>query len=247
MNRKKIILLLILVNALSTPHVICSMHYLEKVSSFLNSWDTPQPLSKKMNLLKREKEKIGTWLDLPVSVRICHGLCLLYGFFRIKDIQDNPSCFLQYIYHADGLDFASLKWRRWLGTHTPFTHLWLEHDSWEIGNSVFVFKNIKESCIKAKIDGYSALGMTVIAKHLNRKEKKDLIKDLRALGFKPTKKDKQLALLELYESTPQDTQGKFMLALGYNDPNCNLSRLPLEIIVHIASYVQRERSLLADL
>lgn len=245
MNRKKIILLLILVNALSTPNSIYSMHYLEKASFFLNSRDTPQPLSKKMNLLKTEKGKIGTWLDLPVSVRICHGLCLLYGFFRIKDIQDNPNVFLQYIYNADRFDFASLKLRRWLDTHTPFTHLWLEHDSWRIGNSVFIFRDIKKSCIEAKIDGYSALGMAVIAKHLNRKEKTNLIKDLRALGFKPTRKDKQLALFELYESTPQDTQRKFMLALGHNDPNCNLSRLPLEIIVHIANYTQTERSLLA--
>ncbi len=109
--------------------------------------------------------------------------------------------------------------------------------------------NLLKKCLIAQIDGYSALGAAIIASTKKPspsqlddsiQRKRFLIKNLMKIGFKPTSKDKELAYLELYERTPEDSECKLQLAfLSKTYHPSELPKLPIEIVRHIASYVTK--------
>lgn len=71
--------------------------------------------------------------------------------------------------------------------------LWDEMVNWKIPH-----------LLSAQVQGYSVYGAAVIAEDLSRDKKKQVIKNLRMLGFKPNKKDYDLAELEQFEEEEQE-------------------------------------------
>ncbi len=98
-----------------------------------------------------------------------------------------------------------------------------------------------------KINGHSAFSAAIIAPKVSLETKRNLIKELYQLGFKPTQKDKELAYLELYERDTDTAERIKVLLMGYNDETNILHTLPLDIFKIIAKSAIGQKSLLERL
>lgn len=182
-----------------------------------------KPYSNSLNLnefFEKEKSKFKEWLTLRenaprVVCRVCytdsHTAYYKQVNFDIGALQQNPTSFLQYIYTMGDEDFTPIDDRirasRW--QETSFTHLWFGHPYQNDESSTYYdwIEPLKKACIDAKINGYSALGIAVIAGIINREKKEKLIRDLLECGFVPTEKDKELAWFEYYEHSQKAKPG----------------------------------------
>lgn len=151
-------------------------------------------------------------------------------------VQNDPTVFLQYAYYISDDDIQTAPLENMHGidrhTHGPI-HIFFQIERNDI-------QAIKNSCIPAAINGYSALGAALISKTISRAQKRVFLQQLLDLGFKTTPGDHELAYLEAYDASGIRPGAKFMLALGRNDKNCILTKLPPEIFFEIISYFEKK-------
>ncbi len=243
MKTAKYLIALVIISLTSSSTLQSTTDFLPKIFSFFQPKKEYE--TERIKALRAERQKFKDWFRLPTSYECADMLFL--PIFHVRDIRDNPTMFLQYIYHVTDYDSKEIDFNRDWFLSSRFYHklLTVPESLAASPRDARWMKNMRSACIKTKIHHLSALGAAVIAKNLSRDKKQELIDYLLKIGFKPTEKDRQLAYLELYETTPLDTERKFLLALGKNDPKSPLSKLPIEVIRHISSFIRSEKSLLA--
>lgn len=123
------------------------------------------------------------------------------------NLKTNPSKFLRYCYY--------------------YQHWYQHRDMMQLKDLDIP---LLETCHKAQIDGYSALGVAIMQANIF------LIPKLITYGFKPTRKDIGIAELMLYDSIPTEQKKTTILFLcDYQEDN--LSQLLPEIRKQIAQYM----------
>jgi hypothetical protein len=86
----------------------------------------------------------------------------------------------------------------------------------ELTNLLANDNSLLQKCIQARINGYSALGATLIQKNINKPETINFIKALTAFGFKPTKKDKEIVHLKIYDTLNKNNRTAITLLFHDN-------------------------------
>ena len=79
------------------------------------------------------------------------------------------------------------------------------------------FKDLLDAYKEAQIDGYSAIGAAIIAPDVSIESKRNFIEQLIDLGFKPTKKDKMLAELQLYDAISAEKKAEIVAFFSRKD------------------------------
>ena len=104
------------------------------------------------------------------------------------------------------------------------------------------YPSVLKECQEDQIDGYSALGTTMMAtnlsffaKDISIEEKRNFIQELTNRGFKPTPKDIELAELILYDGIIGHQ--KIFLHLQHIHSQANWSVLPQEVRKQITQYM----------
>ncbi len=110
---------------------------------------------------------------------------------------------------------------------------------WHLTNNLLEIK-------EAEIDGCSTIGLTTFIKNIPLQHKKILAQLLLNHGFVPTKEDRELAYLELYERTTEATKKRMLLLAGHmKNPESDFARLPKDVIqTHIAPYLTDEEPII---
>lgn len=202
------------------------MHAMElETSSFLNSFSfssitptwfssnqTPKESKLITNLRAKRNALENKLRNDKVKNYLAHDNMLTlahpFNMFTIS----NPDKLLQYCYY--------------LKFHNSEFNLRL----FELDNRII------NDCKKAQLDGYSALGASIIADDTTTDEKRNFIQKLIHLGFKSTPKDIELAELALYDNIPTKQKKTILLFLSNHQEN-NLSLLLPEIKTQIIQYM----------
>jgi len=138
-----------------------------------------------------------------------------WELFSSEEVDNNPVQFLKFCY--------------WQKHHKKPMRIRIEQ-YFDYPSSLF------HKCRNVRINGYSALGAAIIAKGVFNQDKGNFILDLKDRGYTLTEKDKELLVLELYDSIPVENKKAMMLLLCNHQAN-DLSFFPYDVRKYIVQYM----------
>lgn len=207
--KKRIIILLSLILSLSV-HAMennSSSGFFSSLRSLVPAWLIGQMshesgIIKNMRASKNEFEvqlQVNKW-----STK--YMLSITGGLFLMSDIDADPVMFLKYCYYQNLHECLICTSIEWLDTPDA----------------------LRDKCKKAQIDGYSSLGAAILAQAVPDKEKGSFIQKLKNYGFELTEKDKELVVLEFYDSIPTEHK-EIMTSLLSASGQSGLYILPYDV------------------